>query len=69
MLSDRRLFLSQDKARVVEADDPQAAFLLAGEGCEIMPDDVERFGLSDSDGRVVLPSSEPVIEKPKKRGK
>ena len=54
MISDRRLCLTADKATVVEADDPRSAYLFATRGMEIPAGDVDRFGLSMSDGQVVL---------------
>lgn len=41
-----RLFLTADRERVVSADDPEAAFLLANEGTEIPAEEVERLGLA-----------------------
>lgn len=61
--SDRRLWLTADKARVVEDGDPEAAFLLAGPEGTISPDDVERLGLKYKDGRVVLPDAKPAKKK------
>lgn len=43
-----RVFLTADKERVVAADDPEAAFLLANEGSEIPAAEVERLGLAGS---------------------
>lgn len=58
IISDRRLFLAADKQTVVEDGDPEAAYLLAGEGCEIFTDEVQRLGLTvDDDGKVVLPGA------------
>lgn len=53
MFSDRRLYLSADKATVLEEGDSGAAYLLASEGAEISAADVGRLGLSMVDGRVV----------------
>lgn len=41
-IADRKLFLNADKTRVVEEDDPDAAFLLAAEGGEI-PEEYRRL--------------------------
>jgi hypothetical protein len=49
----RRLYLSRDKERVVEEGDPEAGFLLAGEGAEVPEEDVKRYKLRD------LPDPEP----------
>lgn len=44
-VTDRRLMLTADKSRVVEADDPEAAFVLAGEGGTVSHADAERYNL------------------------
>jgi hypothetical protein len=44
--SDRRLFTTADRSRVVEEDDPEAAFLLVGEGGELDDATAERYGLN-----------------------
>lgn len=41
---DRRLFLTADKDRLVNPDDPAAAFLWAGEGDEVTEEEAERVG-------------------------
>ena len=41
----RRLFLTADRERVVEAGDPDAAFLYATPGKRIPADEAERYGL------------------------
>lgn len=58
IVADRRLWLTADKARVVEDGDPAAAFLLASPGTEIPVDEAERLGLTEKDGKVVLPGAE-----------
>lgn len=62
IVADRRLWLTADKARVVEDGDPAAAFLLAAPGTEISAGEVERLRLSAKDGKVVLPGGEQVTE-------
>lgn len=62
IVADRRLWLTADKARVVEDGDPAAAFLLASPGTEIPAGEVERLKLSAKDGKVVLPGGEPAGE-------
>jgi len=44
-ISDRRLFLTADKERVVEDGDVAARFLLVGKGGELPTADAERYGL------------------------
>ena len=58
IVADRRLWLTADKARVVEDGDPAAAFLLASPGTEIPVAEAERLGLAVDGGRVVLPGAE-----------
>lgn len=53
--SDRRLFLTADKSRVVEDGDPGAAFLLAGRAGLIAPDDVDRYKLAMKNRKIVYP--------------
>lgn len=50
-VSERRLFLAADGVTVVEADDPRAAFLLVGAGCEMPLAEARRLGLAESPGR------------------
>ncbi len=44
--SDRRLYLTADKARVVDEGDAEAAFLLVGEGGELPEEEAEKYGLT-----------------------
>jgi hypothetical protein len=47
MISNKRLYLTADRSRVVEEESPDAAYLLVGAGCEL-PDAVARqYGLLD----------------------
>ncbi len=43
--ADRRLWLTVDSERVVDDGDPDAAFLLAGEGAEVSDEDAKRYDL------------------------
>lgn len=54
IVSDRRLYLTADRARVVEEGDADAAFLLATPGHTISIGDQKRLGLALDDGRVVI---------------
>ena len=56
MTSDRRLYLTADKSRVVEEGDLEAAYLLVGEGGELEDELAARYGLS-------LPSASGVLAK------
>lgn len=64
VIADRRLSLTADRSRVVEADDVKAAFLFATPGTEISKDAVEQYQLAVSDGKVVLKSVEPEAAEP-----
>lgn len=67
MKSDRRLYLSADKQRVVEEGDPDAAFLFAGVGGEILPDDANRYGLAYKGGKVLLPRQQKAAQVPENK--
>jgi hypothetical protein len=45
VMADRRLYLTADRSRIVEHDDPEAAILFAAEGTVIEQADAERYGL------------------------
>ena len=45
MISNRRLYLTADKSRVVEEGDTEAAYLLVGEGGALDDDTAARYGL------------------------
>jgi hypothetical protein len=73
MIADRRLCLTSDQSRVVEADDTAAGYLLAPPGTEIPAHAVARYRLTVVDGKVALPkTAEPAktieLVKPKKKG-
>lgn len=53
-IADRRLYVTADRSEVVEEGDPRAAFLLAGEGCQIDSDDVTAHDLGWKDGKIVI---------------
>lgn len=55
MRADRRLFLTADRDRIVEDGDPDAAVLFAPVGEPILSAQIVRYGLTESDGKVVLP--------------
>lgn len=54
--ADRKLWLTADKARVVEDGHPDAAFLLATPGYTIPIDEAARLGLEERAGRVHFPT-------------
>lgn len=57
----KRLYLDKNKERIVEENDPKAAFLLAAEGQEVSQGDVEKYGLAQSaepEGDSEQPTSE-----------
>jgi hypothetical protein len=43
--TDKRLYLNADKTKVVEEDDTDAAYLLAGAGDEVSDEDAKTYGL------------------------
>lgn len=45
VLAEERLYLTPDRERVVRPDDPDARFLFASEGSEILREDAIRYGL------------------------
>lgn len=57
LISDRKLYVTADRSRVVEEGDVDAAFLLVGERGIIEETDVVRLRLNhDGSGHVVLPA-------------
>lgn len=61
MRADRRLWLTAAKDQVVEDGDVRAAFLFAPPGGEILSAEAARYGLTEHDGRVVLPDPPPAL--------
>lgn len=58
MRADRRLCLTADRTRVVEAGDAAAAFLFAPAGDVISSEDAARYQLTlDANGYIVLPGT------------
>lgn len=53
-IADRRLYLTADKATVVEENDPRAAYLLVGKGSQLLVSEAERLGLKFLNGKLVL---------------
>lgn len=54
-VADRHLWFTRDRAHVVETGDVRARFLFAPTGTQISDADMERLGLSEKDGKIVLP--------------
>jgi hypothetical protein len=52
LIADRRLCLTADRSEVVEESDPRASWLLVGAGKTIGSGDVERYGLTEAEGRI-----------------
>lgn len=61
MLAEKRYYLSADRSRVVEEDDPDAGSLLAAEGDDISSEDVERYGLGKKKAAAPEPVAVPSI--------
>jgi hypothetical protein len=57
MIATKSIYVNADWTKIVPAESKDAAYLLAGEGCEIHPDHVKKFGLSDE------PKAEPKAKK------
>ena len=55
--SDRRLCLTGDRSRVVEASDASAGWLFASPGRVIPSAAAEAYGLECRDGKVILPQA------------
>lgn len=70
LISDRKLLLTADKSRVVEADDPDGAFLLANVGTLISGEDVARLGLSGDGNKITQkkPAAALPVEGERERG-
>lgn len=62
LIADRRIWLTADRSAVVEDGDARAAFLLAGQGGEIPPAEVQRLNIGLVDGRVSRVSARPTSE-------
>ncbi len=65
--SDRRLYLTADKSRVVEEGDKGAGWLFATPGSQIDESDASLFLLEYRDGKVILPPG-PAGPKAAKKG-
>lgn len=57
MRADKRYYLNADRSRVVDADSPDAAYLLAAEGDDITNEDVKRYGI----GKAKAPDPDPAV--------
>lgn len=55
LTADRRLYLTADRAHVVEAGSKDVGVLLAAEGQSIPKAEVERLGLEMEDGKIAYP--------------
>ncbi len=65
LIADRRLYLSGDKARLLEEGDAAAAYLFVTAGKIIPASDAKRLGLALANGRVV----QVLDAEPPKKGK
>lgn len=59
---DRRLFLTADKGRLVDPDDPAAAFLWATPGQEVTKEEAARVGYQPAGAAPAAPAAEPEPE-------
>lgn len=63
----RRLYLDKD-GKVVEADDPTRQSLLVAVGGKLMPEDAQRYGLVDADGKAkAAPSNKAKAKAPENK--
>lgn len=60
--SDRRLYLVEDRSRVVGDGDPDARWLFCVAGGEVSRADAERYGLLDPPAGEPAPEPEPATE-------
>ena len=65
--SDRRLYLSPDKSRVIEEGDKGAGWLFATPGSQITESAASAYGLEYRDGKVILPHGQAEPKSAKKR--
>lgn len=63
IIVDRRLFLTADKDRLVEPDDPEAAFLWAGEGDEVTEEAAKAVGYTGGK-KVKAEADQPAADEP-----
>ena len=73
-VSDRRIYLNADKTKVLEHDDPEARWLLAGEGVEVDAETVKQYNLKrldDADEKAVdaAPENKAVARAPANKAK
>jgi hypothetical protein len=67
MRADHHIYVNADRSRVVEENDPDAAFLLAAAGDDVSADDVKRYCLNApkakaADEEAVAPKAESQTE-------
>lgn len=67
--ADRRLWLNQDRTKVVDEGDPEAAFLLAAKGHEIDAETAKRYGLGGGAKQVASPPQDKALKAPATKGK
>ena len=73
-ISDRRIYLNADKTKVLEHDDPEARWLLAGEGVEVDAETVKQYNLrrlDEGDEKAVeaVPENKAVSKAPANKAK
>ncbi len=64
MKSDRKLYLTRDRSKVVEKGDVAGVTLLVAQGVAIDAATARKYGLTSVDGKVVLPAEEPEATEP-----
>lgn len=69
-VTDRKLWLTADRERVVEDGDPEAAHLLASKGKELPADVVKRYGLDKpAKKQVAGPPADKALKTPTSKSK
>jgi hypothetical protein len=66
-VSDKRLYVNADRSKIVDETDPEATFLLVGEGGTVSDEDAEKYGLKaqpPAANKARTPATEPAAETP-----
>ena len=62
LVSGRRLYVNADRSKIVDEGDPEASFLLAGEGATLTAEDVDKYELTEESVAAPPPAEEPAEE-------
>lgn len=64
MRADKHYYVNADRSRIVDRDDPSAAYLLAAEGDDISAEDVKRYGLDKPKAKAEKPAESKAVAGP-----